>query len=128
FKKLDSVLESEKFRAWLIKVARNEANRHLQSCIDDQNYSVELSDDPLRPAAQISNYYRSKDAAIDADRMLSYANSISEEFGSIFRLYNEEELDFDEIARRLGKNKEAVRTQYYRGFRKVRARFAKKDH
>ena len=127
FSNLDDVHEPEKFRAWLIAVGHNVANRHLKSCIGDQNSSVEFTEDPLKPPAQIADYYSSKDAAIDADRMLTYAYNISEEFGSIFRLYNEEELEFDEIARRLGKSKEAIRTQYYRGFRKVRAKFNKKD-
>jgi len=128
FGNLNGLKDHDKFEHWSTIVGLNAANRHLKSCIGDQNTSEQITEDSLRPRAQIFNYYSSKDAAIDADRMLVYAYRISEEFGSIFRLYNEEELGFAEIADILGKHEDAVRTQYYRGFRKLKARFNKEDH
>jgi RNA polymerase sigma factor (sigma-70 family) len=127
FAYLRDLQDPEKFERWLFAIAVNEANRHLRSCIDGQISSVPITDDSVLPPATISGYYASKDAAIDVERMITYADNISEEFGIIFRLYNEKELGFAEIAQKLGKTEAAVRTQYYRGFAKVRARFKKDD-
>jgi RNA polymerase sigma factor (sigma-70 family) len=120
---LSDLKEAEKFGAWAVIISLNQANRHLKGCIDGQNKSCELKDENLLPAARIVDYYRSRDAAIDAERMLKFAEEISPEFGLVFMLYNIHELDFDEIARRLGCNKERIRTLYYRGVRKVIAKF-----
>lgn len=123
FGHLRNLRDPKKFEQWLITIGRNEANRHLRSCIAGQVSSFQITAGFVCPPAQISGYYHSRDAAIDAGRMLSYAEGISEEFGSIFRLYNEKDLGFDEIAHRLGKNEQAIRTLYYRGLRKLKGRF-----
>ena len=124
---LEDLNDPEKFEPWVATIWRNEANRHLKICIIKQNTSVELTDQTVLPPAQISDYYHSRDAAIDADRMLRFAENISEDFGSIFRLYNEEGMDFDEIALVLKKKKDNVRNQYYRGLRKIKAKFKTED-
>jgi RNA polymerase sigma factor (sigma-70 family) len=118
-KKLDDVT---KFNAWRDEIARNEAREHLKTCITKQNTAMELKDDSLLPEAQISNYYNSRDAAIDADKILTLADSISPTFALIFRLYNLEGLEFEEIANRLGENKAKLRTVYYRGFKRLIAK------
>ena len=119
---LKDLKDSEKFESWLGAISKNEANRHLRTCITGDILAVEFTDESL-PAAEIVNYYQSRDAAIDVDRMLRYADNISESFGVVFRLYIGEQLDFDQIAERLGENKEKIRTQYYRGFRKLKDKF-----
>lgn len=120
---LRDLKDEEKFEGWATTIAINEANRHLNSCIYGQNNSVELKDEGVLPPAQIANYYASRDAAIDAERMLKFAKDISPEFGLVFQLYNMDEIDFEEIARRLGCSKERIRSLYYRGLRKVIAKF-----
>ena len=85
--------------------------------------SPPIIDGFLGTPAQISDYYCSRDAAIDVDRMLTYAEEFSEEFGFIFRLHNLNGLSLAEIAHVLGKNEHAIRTQYYRGLQKLKARF-----
>jgi RNA polymerase sigma factor (sigma-70 family) len=111
-----------RFEAWRDTIARNEANKHLKTCIREQNTSVELADKTVLPEARISNYYESRDAAIDAEKMLTLAKSISQEFALIFQLYTLKELEFDEIAIRLGKNLDTIRTTYYRGREKLMAK------
>ena len=125
---LTDLKDPSKFRAWSTTIVINEAKRHLTTCINNQNTSVELAEESLLPAARITDYYTSRDAAIDAARMLEFAEKISPEFSEVFRLYNVEELGFEEIALRLGQHKERLRTLYYRGLREVKAKFKlKKD-
>ncbi len=122
----DHIIDLEdvlKFKAWSATIAINEANKHLKKCIKGQNYSVELKDESLLPPARLTDYYTSRDAAIDAARILEFAESISPEFAQIFRLYVVEGLSFDEIAKRLGQNREQLRTCFYRGRRSVMERF-----
>lgn len=111
------------FQPWLAKIWLNEANRHLKLCITDRNTSRQLNDDSDLPPAQISDYYHSRDAAIDVDRMLIFADNIPGDFGVIFRLRIVKGWSFDKIAERTGKKKDNVRTQYYRGLRKMKAKF-----
>jgi len=120
---LDDLKDAEKFEAWAIRIAINQANRHLKTCIEARNNLLELKDETLLPTARIVDYYKSRDAAIDAERMLKFAEEVSPEFGLVFRLYNIDEFDFEKIAHQLGCNKERIRTLYYRGVRKVIAKF-----
>lgn|SRR5829696_641788 len=116
-----------KFQPWLARIWRNEANRHLKLCIANQNTSRQLKDDSDLPPAQISDYYHSRDAAIDVDRMLIFADNIPGDFGVIFRLRIVKGWSFDKIAETTGKKKDSVRTQYYRGLRKMKAKFNDED-
>jgi RNA polymerase sigma factor (sigma-70 family) len=127
FANLDDLDDDEKFVQWSGTIGRNVTTLHLRGCIAGQISSVQMTDDSLYPPAEISGYYSSKDAAIDADRMLTFAHSVSEDSGSIFYLHHVEEVGFGEIARRLGKNEDAVRTQYYRLIRKMKRKFGN-DH
>jgi len=90
FANISRVNDPKSFESWLFTIGRNEANRHLKLCIGGQNSSVQI-DDSVLPPAEISPYYSSKDAAMDADRMIAYAYSVSEEDGSIFTLFVAEE-------------------------------------
>ncbi len=109
-----------KFNAWRDAIARNEAKQHLRSCIKEQNTSVDLEDETLLPKTRITEYYESRDAAIDANKMLTLAKKISSEFAVLFQLYNVDELSFDEIAVRVGKPKESLRNVYYRGLKRLK--------
>ena len=120
---LGTLRDRAKFDRWLLRTARNEANRHLRLCILNEKRDGEFPDESHLPPARLTNYYQSRDAAIDMDRMLSYAESISEIVGSIFRLRYEQELDFDEIGRRLGKSTANIRNLHYRALRKIKAKF-----
>lgn len=119
---VSSLKDVNKFKPWRDTIAKNEAKRHLKVCITEQNTSVEIEDDTLLPEAQISDYYKSRDAAIDADKILLLAESISPEFALLFRLHTLYELGFDEIAVKQGKNKDALRTAYYRGLKILKAK------
>lgn len=123
FGHLHNLKAPEKFERWLITIGRNEVIRHLRSCIGSQVSSPPIIDGFLGTPAQILDYYCSTDAAIDVDRMLSYAEEFSEEFGFIFRLHILNGFSLAEIAHVLGKNEHAIRTQYYRGLQKLKARF-----
>ena len=120
---LTTLRDCAKFDRWLLRTGRNEANRHLKVCILNEKRNGEISDECLLPSAQLTDYYHSRDAAIDVDRMLSYAESMSPDVGSIFRLRYEQELDFEEIGRRLGKSTDNIRNLHYRALRKIRAKF-----
>ena len=120
FRYLSNQGDVNKFNAWRDTIARNEAKEHLRSCINEQNTSVELEDETLLPKARINEYYESRDAAIDADKMLTLAKDISSQFVVVFQLHNVDELSFEEIADRLGKSKESVRSIYYRGLRRLK--------
>jgi len=115
-----------KFEAWLHKIAENEAKRHLTQCIRREKRDAEL-DESVLPHAQLTDYYTSRDAAIDCGRMLCYADSLSEDVGSIFRLRYVRGLTFEEIAQRLGKTTENVRTLHYRALRKIKEKFNYED-
>jgi len=115
-----------KFEAWLHKIAENEAKRHLRQCIRREKRDAEL-DESVLPHAQLIDYYTSRDAAIDCARFLSYADSLSEDVGSIFRLRYVRGLTFEEIAHRLGKTTENVRTLHYRALRKIKKEFNLED-
>jgi len=111
-----------KFKAWRDETARNEARKHLKTCIAEQITSVELKDETFLPEAQVIDYYRSRDASIDADRILALAESISPpEFAELFRLRNLENKSFDEIAELQGVTKAKLRNVYYRGLKRLRA-------
>jgi RNA polymerase sigma factor (sigma-70 family) len=112
-----------KFEAWLLSIGRREANRHLKLCIRQQNGQAEFPDESPSPRAELAGYYKSRDAAIDVDRILTYLESISEELASIFRLRYEQDLGFDQIAEILGSTKANIRNKHYRALAKIRARF-----
>jgi RNA polymerase sigma factor (sigma-70 family) len=120
---IDDLDDVRKFNGWRDTIARNEAKEHLKTCITAQNTSIELEDEALTVGTQIFDYYKSRDAAIDAAKMLRVAENISPEFGLIFRLHTRDDLAFDEIALLLGKNKGTVRTVYFRGLLKLKAEF-----
>jgi len=120
---LKTVRDWERFDRWLLRIGRNEANRHLKLCIGKEKRDVEITDE--LPLAQLTDYYHSKDAAIDADRILTYVENISPELGSIFRLRLEHNLGFAEIGARLGITTVNVRNLYYRTLRKVKLKFNK---
>jgi RNA polymerase sigma factor (sigma-70 family) len=120
-----TVQDWTKFEAWLHAIAINEANRHLTPCIRREK-DAPLTEESL-PRARLTSYYESRDAAIDCARMLSYVESLSEDLGSIFRLRYVRDLTFDEIAQRLGKTTENVRTLHYRAIRKIREKFDYED-
>ncbi|HET9713194.1 MAG TPA: sigma-70 family RNA polymerase sigma factor [Pyrinomonadaceae bacterium] len=123
---LHTVQDWTKFEGWLVAIAINEARRHLTQCIRREKRDAEL-DEALLPRAQLTDYYHSRDAAIDVDQMLSYVESLSEDLGSIFRLRYIRGLTFDEIAQRLGKSTENIRTLHYRALRKIREKFNYED-
>jgi len=123
---LHTVQDWTKFEGWLVAIAINEANRHLTQCIRKEKRDAEL-DESLLPRAQLTDYYKSRDAAIDVDQMLSYVESLSEDLGSIFRLRYIRGFTFDEIAQTLGKSTENIRTLHYRALRKIREKFNYKD-
>ena len=123
---LHAVREWAKSDRWLLRIGRNEANRHLAICITTENGQVELIEESL-PPARLTDYYHSRDAAIDVDRMLSYAESLSEDLGSIFRLRLERDLGFAEIATRLGMTTVNVRNLYYPTLQKMKVKFNKSD-
>ena len=125
---LEDLHDPEKFQPWLATIWRNEAKRHLKPCIINRKTSVQLNDDSDLPPAQISDYYHSRDAAIDVDRMLKFADNLPGDFGQIFRLRIDKGWSFDKIAETSGKKKDNVRNQYYRGLRKMKARFNDEDH
>ena len=124
---LHTVQDWRKFEGWLLAIATNEAIRHLRFCIRQEKLDAELTEETLLPRARLTDYYHSRDAAIDVDRMLSYVESMSEDLGSIFRLRYIKGLSFDEIAERLGKSTDNVRTQHYRALRKIKEKFNYED-
>ncbi len=124
---VDTVRDWAKSDRWLLRIGRNEANRHLAICITTEKGQVELTEESLLPPARLTDYYASRDAAIDVDRMLRYAESISEDVGSIFRLRLERDLSFDEIARRLGMTTVNVRNLFYRTLHKMKVKFNRSD-
>jgi RNA polymerase sigma factor (sigma-70 family) len=123
---LHTVQDWTKFEGWLHTIATHEANRHLTQCIRKEKRDAEL-DESVLPRAQLTDYYHSRDAAVDVDRIMSYVESLSEELGSIFRLRYIRGFSFDEIAQRLGKTTESVRTLHYRALRKVKEKFNYED-
>jgi len=123
FSYLDNLKDTEKFVSWSDITGRNVARHHLRSCITGQTSSIQITDDSHLSPAGIVDYYDSKDAAIDADSILAYVYSLSEESGSIFSLRIIEGLDFREIGRRLGKSESAVHTAFYRLVTKIKAKF-----
>jgi len=118
----DKLQDWTKFEAWLHVIAENEAKRHLRQCIRREKLDAEL-DESVLPHARLTDYYASRDAAIDCARFLSYADSLSEDVGSIFRLRYVRGLTFEEIAQRLGKTTENVRNLHYRALRKIKKEF-----
>jgi RNA polymerase sigma factor (sigma-70 family) len=120
---LGELRDLNNFEGWSRSIAINEANAHLRICINGRKTSVEFNDENLLPVARLNDYYKSRDAAIDAARMLKFAGSISSDFARVFTLYIVEELSFDDIAKRLGQNKEKIRTLYYRGRRQLMEKF-----
>ena len=123
---LHTVQDWTKFEGWLVVIAINEANRHLTQCIRKEKRDAEL-DESIPPRAELTDYYKSRDAAIDVDQMLSYVESLSEDLGSIFRLRYIRGFTFDEIAQTLGKSTENIRTLHYRALRKIKEKFNYKD-
>ena len=122
FRAVHQLKDVGKFKAWRDETARNEARRHLKTCIVEQVTSVELQDKTFLQEAQVFDYYKSRDASIDADRMLTLAESISPpEFAELFRLRNLENKSFDEIADLQGVTKAKLRNVYYRGLKRLRA-------
>jgi len=124
---LHTVQDWQKFEGWLQTIATNEARRHLRFCIRREKRDAELNEEFL-PRARLTSYYDSVDAAIDVDRMLRYLGSISEDLESIFRLRYVMGFSFDEIAQRIGKSTENVRTLHYRALRKIQEKFHYEDN
>lgn len=122
---LGELADINKFKQWRDAIARNEANVHLRTCIKEQNTSIELEDETFLDRAHITDYYTSRDAAIDADKMLMLAENISPDFAEIFKL-RMDDLNFDEIAAQMGKNVANVRNVYYRGLRRLQTQFSGK--
>lgn len=120
---LHELRDVNNFEGWSRSIAINEANAHLKICINGRKTSVEFNDESLLPAARLNDYYKSRDAAIDAARMLKFAENISADFAQVFRLYIVDGLGFDDIAKHLGENKEKIRTLFYRGRRQVMEKF-----
>jgi len=126
-RRLGHLHDPTKFEAWLLRIGKNEANRHLQLCINQQKHEVEVPDESQLPRAELTGYLQSRDAAIDVDKIYNYLESISPDLASIFRLRYEHDLGFDQIAERLGISSVNVRNKHYRTLPKIRAKFFSED-
>jgi RNA polymerase sigma-70 factor, ECF subfamily len=107
-------------RAWLVQVAYHRA-LDRREYLGRRNFylgtDAGLLADTLAGPADLDRDLASKE---NRDRLKEAFTSLSERQRRTLELYFFEDLDFDEIAERLGEARDNVRHYYYRGIQKLR--------
>lgn len=136
FKSIDQLHDPNHFVPWARRILINEANRHLRRTINTQRHEVHFDDilkkDPDGAQGQELPFESEPlvdrvavfDATRLADKVLTISYDISPKFYRILLMRWTEDLDFREIARRIGESYGNTRTIYSRGMRELKRRLA----
>lgn len=120
FHNIGKLRNHDSFVRWIKQIIRNEANNHLQVCIEKQE-DVSFEDVQNEPFAQIVSAEEVIASAERVEEILILAKTIHPKLPEILRLRFIEELSLCEIAALVDESYGNVRTLYSRGLKKLRA-------
>jgi RNA polymerase sigma factor (sigma-70 family) len=113
FKRNETLKDTGRLRNWIVRVAQNEALRHLEKEHKGQPEIIPLTDCQQLPEARIVGTYEQVEAAERLSQAVSLGATYAPEFPHIFELrcYG---FTFEEIGELMGMSPDTVKNIYYR--------------
>lgn len=115
-RKLDTLREPDKVRAWLFMIVRNLYRRRIRDKVTHREVALEVL---VEPAGEVS-----VEQTLDSESLQRVLNSLPEEFRSVVLLFYFRELSYREIAEQLDVPIGTVMSRLSRGKKLLRERIS----
>ena len=118
-RKLDTLRDPDKVRAWLFMIVRNLYRRRIRDRVTRGEFALEVLADPID---QKQDSDKRVEQALDSESLQQVLNELPEEFRSVLLLFYFRELSYREIAEQLDVPIGTVMSRLSRGKKQLRER------
>ena len=124
-RKLDTLRDPDKVRAWLFMIVRNLYRRRIRDRVTRGEFALEVLADPVD---QKRDSDKRVEQALDSESLQQVLNELPEEFRSVLLLFYFRELSYREIAEQLDVPIGTVMSRLSRGKKQLRERISPESY
>jgi RNA polymerase sigma-70 factor (ECF subfamily) len=124
-RKLDTLRDPDKVRAWLFMIVRNLYRRRIRDRVTRGEFALEVLADPID---QKRDSDKRVEQALDSESLQQVLNELPEEFRSVLLLFYFRELSYREIAEQLDVPIGTVMSRLSRGKKQLRERISPESY
>jgi len=124
-RKLDTLRDPDKVRAWLFMIVRNLYRRRIRDRVTRGEFALEVLADPID---QKQDSDKRVEQALDSESLQQVLNELPEEFRSVLLLFYFRELSYREIAEQLDVPIGTVMSRLSRGKKQLRERISPESY
>ena len=124
-RKLDTLRDPDKVRAWLFMIVRNLYRRRIRDSVTHGEFALEVLVDPVD---QKRDSDKRVEQALDSESLQQVLNELPEEFRSVLLLFYFRELSYREIAEQLDVPIGTVMSRLSRGKKQLRERISPESY
>ena len=124
-RKLDTLRDPDKVRAWLFMIVRNLYRRRIRDRVTRGEFALEVLADPVD---QKRGSDKQVEQSLDGESLQQVLNELPEEFRSVLLLFYFRELSYREIAEQLDVPIGTVMSRLSRGKKQLRERISPESY
>ncbi|MGZ0167838.1 MAG: RNA polymerase sigma factor [Planctomycetales bacterium] len=124
-RKLDTLRDPDKVRAWLFMIVRNLYRRQIRDRVTHGEVALEVL---VEPVDQKRGSDKQVEQSLDSESLQQVLNELPEEFRSVLLLFYFRELSYREIAEQLDVPIGTVMSRLSRGKKQLRERIAPESY